>query len=998
MADIDIEVNSSDLKAAIDLLNEYGMSFTGMVNKVQTEGNRLARASKATTDQITQAWKNAEQAIENRKLEEVAREEQATLKRREQNWKQFFQNDFLKKGNTGITASNSLLLQSLQDQASEEKRILDLRAQRYKQFFQQEFLKEPSAGQGGAPRSASDSALVQQEKQLAAALDETARATKELERERASLTAKLNPLLAAEQAYLRMQKDIDRALELQIINEQQQIAQLQQLEREYKALGQGVYLAGSRFNQFGEMAGISGKAASRFGMYAQQAGYQVGDFAVQLQSGANAGVAFSQQAAQLAGLIPGLAGAVTTFAAIGLGLVIQNLTRGKKEAEETYAQLSKFSDLEQIFNSVGSSFETSMVQSLSRVRAEYGAFVADIAKFQLQNELDTLKSNLSTVMREATTNDPTASARWFGRVVQFGGSNGNVEQARAAAQAAQDYNDILAQVQAAQDRLFNGDINSKSELVATYVDVYETISNIPGISDTILDRFKQVAIEAGIWSEVQEETNNKLTRSVEVSSNAFQLYKELNQELRQSNDLARVKAQYGEQSVQYLNAERDQIIANLRTEMERAGVHDTLITKIIRMKEEQIAYEQSAIRSQLAVETLQRVLEGMAGIDISGIFLRAQAAANGLLGTVNAIGRGLSQVGQLGLEARALQAENNALKNGATPGEARVAGQVTRYGDSLNLPDGFMNNIAKGMLTKAFENQSLENLKYTEENSDMVSAYNDAQKPDSGGGKGKKEKKTDAEKEAERSKKKLEEFFEQYNLNIKQQERLLGVQGEQREELEKVIEIENRLGEARSMVSQAQIEAMAREELALERKLQREQEIYNLGKNSVENLLMTVVQGTASIEDAFKVMLSNIIMEIYKNFVAEGAADIAGNALVSLLSAKGNAFGTGGVKMFANGGVVNSPTLFGYGGGKTGMMGEAGPEAIMPLKRNSQGRLGVEVSGGGTSTVHVTNVFQMSANGDAAVKAIIQGEMPRIAETTKRAVIDANRRSQKGFR
>ena len=190
---------------------------------------------------------------------------------------------------------------------------------------------------------------------------------------------------------------------------------------------------------------------------------------------------------------------------------------------------------------------------------------------------------------------------------------------------------------------------------------------------------------------------------------------------------------------------------------------------------------------------------------------------------------------------------------------------------------------------------------------------------------------------------------------------------------------------------------MAQEELALERKLQREQEIYNMGSQNVENLLMTIVSGTSSIENAFKSMLANIITEIYQQQVAKGAADWAGNAIVSLFSAKGNAFGTGGVKMFANGGVVDSPTLFNYSGG-TGMMGEAGPEAIMPLKRNSQGRLGVEVSGGGTSTVHVTNVFQMSANGDAAVKAIIQGEMPRIAETTKRAVIDANRRSQKGFR
>ena len=189
---------------------------------------------------------------------------------------------------------------------------------------------------------------------------------------------------------------------------------------------------------------------------------------------------------------------------------------------------------------------------------------------------------------------------------------------------------------------------------------------------------------------------------------------------------------------------------------------------------------------------------------------------------------------------------------------------------------------------------------------------------------------------------------------------------------------------------------MAQEELALERKLQREQEIYNMGSQNVENLLMTVVNGTASIEDAFKTMLANIIAEIYNQYVAKGAADVAGNFLVSLFSANGNAFGVGGVKMFAKGGVVDSPTAFKYSGG-LGVMGEAGPEAILPLKRNSQGKLGVEVSGNSQSVV-VNNHWYISANGDAAVKAIIQAETPRIVETSKLAVADASRRNRKGFK
>ena len=53
---------------------------------------------------------------------------------------------------------------------------------------------------------------------------------------------------------------------------------------------------------------------------------------------------------------------------------------------------------------------------------------------------------------------------------------------------------------------------------------------------------------------------------------------------------------------------------------------------------------------------------------------------------------------------------------------------------------------------------------------------------------------------------------------------------------------------------------------------------------------------------------------------------------------------------FATGGVVNSATTFPMRGG-VGVMGEAGPEAIMPLARGSDGKLGVRGSGGGATVV-----------------------------------------------
>ena len=81
------------------------------------------------------------------------------------------------------------------------------------------------------------------------------------------------------------------------------------------------------------------------------------------------------------------------------------------------------------------------------------------------------------------------------------------------------------------------------------------------------------------------------------------------------------------------------------------------------------------------------------------------------------------------------------------------------------------------------------------------------------------------------------------------------------------------------------------------------------------------------------------------------------NALVSSIMpyAQGGAFTQGRVMPFAKGGVVTSPTTFPMRGA-TGLMGEAGPEAIMPLTRSADGRLGVQAQGGGTVnvTMHIT--------------------------------------------
>lgn len=132
---------------------------------------------------------------------------------------------------------------------------------------------------------------------------------------------------------------------------------------------------------------------------------------------------------------------------------------------------------------------------------------------------------------------------------------------------------------------------------------------------------------------------------------------------------------------------------------------------------------------------------------------------------------------------------------------------------------------------------------------------------------------------------------------------------------------------------------------------------------SIKNAFTNAFQ---SAEDA----LVNFVMTgklSFKDFARSIIADLARIAIQQAImkplmgvlkaqswfpSADGSAWSGGTLERFASGGIVSSPTAFRHSGGM-GLMGEAGPEAIMPLRRLSNGRLGVESSGGGSQNVTV---------------------------------------------
>lgn len=92
--------------------------------------------------------------------------------------------------------------------------------------------------------------------------------------------------------------------------------------------------------------------------------------------------------------------------------------------------------------------------------------------------------------------------------------------------------------------------------------------------------------------------------------------------------------------------------------------------------------------------------------------------------------------------------------------------------------------------------------------------------------------------------------------------------------------------------------------------------------------------------------------------------------------AKGGGFTQGRVVPFATGGVVSGPTTFPMRGGM-GLMGEAGPEAIMPLSRGPDGSLGVRAQGGGRPVTVVMNIQTPDVQGFQRSQSQIAAQMGR---------------------
>ena len=207
---------------------------------------------------------------------------------------------------------------------------------------------------------------------------------------------------------------------------------------------------------------------------------------------------------------------------------------------------------------------------------------------------------------------------------------------------------------------------------------------------------------------------------------------------------------------------------------------------------------------------------------------------------------------------------------------------------------------------------------------------------------------------------------------LKEERRLLDATLEgKREEVELDIQVE-KLTKGLTPELATHVEEIVRGNAGIKDRINQQKELNNKTdkykitldqvKDTLANQMTSAIEGLIDGTKTLGQSLSGLLRTFGSMFLRAGVG-----RLVDLIpSAKGNVFAQNGIVPYAKGGYIGRPTM--------ALMGEAGPEAVLPLRRGRGGRLGVETSGGSVGNVTVN----VDASGSA-----VEGDTSQAAQLGK---------------
>ena len=666
----------------------------------------------------------------------------------------------------------------------------------------------------------------------------------------------------------------------------------------------------------------------------QQVGYQFSDFIVQTQSGTSAMVAFGQQGSQLAGLLFLLKGnialAAGVIASIGIplftafGNVLLNLGDGSDELKDSIDRLKdSFNQYDQAIknsnmsmNELSAEFKSASEQAerFFQIQSRFARLEMVTSIQNAQRELSNLFTDVGDLTEDQARNFvalenvinrikqdqfdergvSTLSAEELNRISQLEDINRDAERA---------VRDLRGEFKDLSDR-------ELSNLLGDFV----AFKNADALSDKIeeandlADSLTAAAAADGKISEAERERIRLLNESIET--------------------MLRVKAaQDGSvESAEGLNSELSSIY-------KKAYDFLNVATKWLP--------EVSPVEAKM--NEINQVISDTTGINLAGVFQRANNWASTLLETTNRINFTMFE-GSAGAEALR--------KYGSRGGNSNRDPIFGDTGRSIYNQPTTRSSGGGSTQTKTVE-------EHRQAVDKLIASYDEAQK---------------IANQMYRAETILNDAVAAGAISLQKKDNVLA---QYRESLRETTSFAEKMGKTLS--------------------------------DSLGGALMSVVDGTKSAADAFKDMARQILKKAYELLVIQPIMDsITGalggfggggskglslpSAILSSINADGNAFQNGNqLTAYANGGVVNSPTLFPMANG-AGLMGEAGPEAIMPLKRGKNGKLGVQTERASEAPVNVYQTININGNGDEYIMGKIQQAAPQIANFTQRQMMDQRRR------
>jgi hypothetical protein len=816
---------------------------------------------------------------------------------------------------------------------------------------------------------------------------------------------------AAMDIYTKELRDLSMAHKAGIISTEQHSSSLNRLNTQM-ANGTGA------FASYGSGVAGATQKQSKLGVVAQQSGYQVGDFLVQIQSGANPMMAFGQQATQLVGVMS-LFGGKMLFAGAALGIIIPlvtaiagsmlrsgKATKSFSEAlDEATSSLDEYISLaSKVDDTISESFD-SATDSINATSEAYQDLIM-LAKIDAFNNIVSLndsliksarssrmmKGELEEVMLLLSATPEQGTSMWF----------------VGAVKEAEEFSDLL-------DNLDNADGLQNRYIAATALkeafiamvgpidDQTDAQQEFTGALSNSLYTMELMGAATGEETDAQKalrEAEEERVRGLEFMNRLKEIGLGLtfDQTEAERQDLATA-----ESMLATMVAENE-----LQQEINDHG-KDSVEVAEMRAAQERKVYAAMVEQLQVLPEMKSDIMDAYdasvdlaAGLDNVGD--RARDAANGVMSILGALRATLRE---LDAQEAGLAAAQRVIKSGGSEIDAKVtqAGfefEASASAKGLEGPE-LQSAVAQEMANerRRLQNQQLE--------STMYDVFNTGGSSGSGSSSNSSSDKPD--------------FVEALEAEMVVRGELVKLYGDEYELQTEIARIVKGLGEDSGDYDAQHIAALAQQNILLkEQEVLRDESaaqmenIYNMLGDEMGTAFTSMIDGTKSVEDAFKSMAKNIIDQLIQIFIVEQMVNSISGGLGSLFgggggssmqgltpnphtasgfNANGNVFSGGSqVQAYANGGIVNSPTMFPMNGNKTGLMGEDGPEAIMPLKRGANGKLGVQAegSGKGGDNVVIHQNFNFQANGDDSVKKLIQQAAPQIAQMTKSSMLNDRRR------